>query len=151
MLGTCAVHLIHASLVWFELVMMSTILPIALWPEIRPNLDESLIVRETKLEASKHCPDCQTWDQSLWEKALFPAHAHPTPLTTINQSWESHYIQQIWEGCPETEVARKCLSVRAVHLSELFPTPQPEPHIQCIQQVVRFSEAEKFGEFRVWA
>jgi len=60
MLGTCAVHLIHASLVWFELVMMSTILPIPLWPEITPNLDESLIVKETKLEASKHCPDCQT-------------------------------------------------------------------------------------------
>lgn len=59
MLSTCAVRLIHAFPVWFELVMMSTI-PIALWLEIRPNLDESLIIKETELEASKHCPDCQT-------------------------------------------------------------------------------------------
>lgn len=135
---------------WFELVMMSTILPIALRPEIRPNLDESLIIKETKLEASKHCPDCQTGDRSLWEKARFPAHAHPTPLTTINQPWESNYTEQIWEGCPEREVARKRLSVRAVHLSELFPTQHPEPHVQCIQRGARFSEAEKFWDFRVW-
>lgn len=102
MLSTCAVHLIHAFLVWFELVIMSTVLPIALWPEMRPNLDESLIIKETKLEASKHCPDCQTRDQSLWETALFPTYSYPTSLTTINQCWESNYMLQIWETHSET-------------------------------------------------
>lgn len=148
MLGTCAAHLIHALLVWFELAVMSTALPSALWPEIRPNLDESLILKESKLEASKRCPDCQTGDQSLWEKTLLPARAHPTPLAAINQPWESNYTQQIWEGCPE--VARNRLSVRAVCLSELFPTQHPERRVQGVQQGARFSGAEKSGEFRIW-
>lgn len=113
---------------WFELVVMSTALPSALWPEIRPNLDESLIRKESKLEASKRGPACQTGDQSLWEKALLPARAHPTPLAAINQPWESNYTQHIWEGCPE--VARNCLSVRAVRPSELFPKPHPKHRIQ---------------------
>lgn len=119
-LGTRAGHRIRG---WFGSVPMSPRLPPAPWPGLSPNLDGSLILQETELEASKPCLDHQTRGRSYWEKAPIRNLLPYSPQLT--QAAPGKQFQHIWEA------ARRQRGLGGVCVSQLSPRQllpaHPEP------------------------
>lgn len=133
MLSTCAVHLIHAFLVWFELVIISTVYCSMARDE--SNSDETLSLKKLSLRLQS-IAQIVRHENSLSGKQLCFQHVltlHSSlQLISAGKAITCHKC-----GRPtQKEVARKCLSVRC-------PSVRAFPYTVCFALHSMHSERAK--------